>query len=790
MSPDSNVYAAPNVLVVNDARDTLELIVFSLEREGYRVLTAANGREALEIAGAATLDVIISDVVMPEMDGVELCRRLRENSSTAQIPILLFSAERTSETDSLEGLRAGADDYLEIPFRQPELLVKVARLIERRRLKRYYRQIVELSPNIIYTLDAARRLVGINDAGLKFFGRTPAQLRGQPESDLLAPHVLSANANSEREPFADDSTVVLDVKNAAGEKRTIELRRKSFHDDIGNLTGFHCIIQDSTERFAFERALRDSEQRYRTLYEDSPLMYFVLDENGLVKSLNRTAIEKLGYAEDELIGKQVLDVFLREDRPRVAEQIELLKRSASGVAQWEFCKVHKNGDIVRVSENVRMLPQATGGSIFLVICEDITERVAAEQKTAELIAELNATVEREELINRITAHVRESLQLEIVFEAAVNELGARLGADRSTLYILNEKTRNAEPRAVYIKPDLANPPPAAASIPLAQIAAMLEKFGDSGFVVIEEINFENTTFDVYENVLKPRRVRSLMCAAIYIDEKLIGFIGFSMHEKSRLWSEPETALARAVAANIGIAIRQAQLFARAEAASKREALINRLSTAIRGSLQLSEVHRTATHELGKALDASRVYLRLYDSARLDEDAAAEFVYTSANFAGEPIPAAKYTEPIGAAILQNSQPIIINDTAEGAHESDLVNDFALARLNSRGVLSAVYCPILVDEKYRGTLCIEQNDRQRDWTETDAALIESVAAQLALGVSQAELFELARRARRDWETTFDAMGDGVFIFDRTGKLIRVNRAGAWMEQSTVQNLIGKN
>src|SRR5207253_7096946 len=108
---------SPTVLVVNDTAEVLELLTLLLTHEGYRVVSANNGRNALEMAVSSEPDIIISDVVMPEMDGLEFCRRLKLDARTRDVPVLLVSALRTGEEDSLTGLVAGADDYLEIPFR-------------------------------------------------------------------------------------------------------------------------------------------------------------------------------------------------------------------------------------------------------------------------------------------------------------------------------------------------------------------------------------------------------------------------------------------------------------------------------------------------------------------------------------------------------------------------------------------------------------------------------------------------------------------------------------------------
>ena len=115
-------------------------------------------------------DIVISDVVMPVMDGIELCRQLKRDARTADIPVLLISGIRKSDEDSLDGLVAGAADYLELPFRHEELLAKVARLTERHRVEKHYKQIVEQAADIIYTRDMQGLVTSINEAGTRFFG--------------------------------------------------------------------------------------------------------------------------------------------------------------------------------------------------------------------------------------------------------------------------------------------------------------------------------------------------------------------------------------------------------------------------------------------------------------------------------------------------------------------------------------------------------------------------------------------------------------------------------------------
>src|SRR2546430_2088282 len=117
------------------------------------------------------------------------------------------------------------------------------------------------------------------------------------------------------------------------------------------------------------------------------------------------------------------------------------------------------------------------------------------------------------------------------------------------------------------------------------------------------------------------------------------------------------------------------------------------------------------------------------------------------------------------------------------------DCLRANADRTGVRSRIDCPLTVNGEFRGVISIHQSEIVRRWTEDEILLVESVAAQLATGVAQAELFEIVASAKKEWETTFDAMSDGVFIFDPQGLLIRVNKAGAAMDNAAPQTILGR-
>jgi DNA-binding response OmpR family regulator len=123
---------APEVLVVEDEPDIRNLIALHLAREGFRCRVAATGEEALRAVRASVPDLVVLDLMLPEMDGREVCRRLRSEPASAALPIIIVTA-KADEVDRIVGLELGADDYVTKPFSPRELVARVRAVLRRAR---------------------------------------------------------------------------------------------------------------------------------------------------------------------------------------------------------------------------------------------------------------------------------------------------------------------------------------------------------------------------------------------------------------------------------------------------------------------------------------------------------------------------------------------------------------------------------------------------------------------------------------------------------------------------------
>lgn len=128
--PLTSTTTSPRILIVDDEPDILHLIEFNLARAGYRTRSAPDAEEALRELKATSFDLLILDRMLPGLQGTELCRIIRQNPKTAQLPIIMLTA-RGEVSDRIDGLDAGADDYLAKPFSPAELIARIKAILRR-----------------------------------------------------------------------------------------------------------------------------------------------------------------------------------------------------------------------------------------------------------------------------------------------------------------------------------------------------------------------------------------------------------------------------------------------------------------------------------------------------------------------------------------------------------------------------------------------------------------------------------------------------------------------------------
>jgi PAS domain S-box-containing protein len=657
------------ILIVDDDPKICDLLVDFLQPEGYEVKCARDAVQGQDLAVSFEPDLVISDVVMPGVDGFEFCKRVKEDPRTSRIPFLLMSGLRNSQDDSLLGLTAGADDYMGLPFRYEELLVKVVRLTERRRA---------------------------------------------------------------------------------------------------------------------EQSIRESEERYRELFENATDIIYTHDLAGNFTSLNRSGERITGYSCEEALKMNVSNVIAPEYFS-LARRMTLEKAAGNSSTCYELEIITKEGKRVRLEVSTQLILREGTAVGVQGIGRDLSDRKRSEEALTErrrAEEALAQQAQREAMSGRISQAIRCSLDSAEIFQTAVRELGSYLKVDRCSLFMRDDRKTCALNVSEYHAAGVA---PADADFALSDLTKLISILSERGVLAFNDAAHDPQIADVYERILAKADVKSIMYVAITVGDDVPAAFALSTTKEVRNWSETDIDLVKAVADQTGIAIRQANLYQKAEATSTREALVNHLTTAIRASLSLSEVLSSTTRELGRALSASRVLLHLYNPenpiSRVEHEYVALGVPTISDYT------VSFNSPFGKYLLKTQKPVIIDD---GLNYSEGDPEFsAYVRQYSQAVAlrSEINYPLVVKGMFRGVLCIQQTDRVRRWSEDEITLVEAVAERLAVGMAQAELFEMVARGKSEWETTFDAMSDGIFIFDNNGLLKRVNRAGAGLEQAHPRALLGR-
>ncbi|MGN6159404.1 MAG: response regulator transcription factor [Devosia sp.] len=198
----------PRILIADDEPNIREVISFALERAGYTVAVARNGAEALQVLRRGPVDLIVLDIGMPEMDGLEVCRQIRKNSD---VPILFLSA-RDEEIDRVLGLEIGGDDYVTKPFSARELVARVNVILKRARNGGAKGPAVMSHGQV--RLDVARHGVWFGDRELSLTAlefEILAAFMGRPEVVFNREQIMSAAYGAST--FVSDRTIDSHIRN-------------------------------------------------------------------------------------------------------------------------------------------------------------------------------------------------------------------------------------------------------------------------------------------------------------------------------------------------------------------------------------------------------------------------------------------------------------------------------------------------------------------------------------------------------------------------------------------------
>ena len=418
------------ILIVNDIPDQLDLMSTLLEHSNYKVITAQNGYEGYEAALSQLPDLVISDVSMPRMNGITMCGLIREHAELRTTPILLVSAVRQDSESAVQGLKAGADDYLEAPYDPMLLIAKVAHLIERKRADQtrlLLAAIVESSDDAIIGKTLDGQITSWNAGAQAMYGYSAEEAIGQQIS-LIFPAASAHELAAIHDRISRGESIKhLETEGVRkdGTSLRVSVSVSPIRDHAGQLVGASTIARDITNRKRMEEALRQSEERYRRLFENANDIIYTQDLAGNFTSINKVAEAVTGYSLEEVRKMNFSQLFSSADVEKMHMMTQRKLSRKTEKTSYEVTFRAKDGSAIHLEVSTRLILEKGEAVGVQGIARDITERKRAEEALRISQAQLQQS-QKLEAIGQLAGGVAHDLNNLLTAIAGYSDLSLRL----------------------------------------------------------------------------------------------------------------------------------------------------------------------------------------------------------------------------------------------------------------------------------------------------------------------------------------------------------------------------
>ncbi|MBN2687376.1 MAG: PAS domain S-box protein, partial [Deltaproteobacteria bacterium] len=420
------------ILIVDDNSTNLYMLEALLKGYGFSVTSAENGKDALDKARLDPPDLVVTDILMPLMDGYTLCREWKSDDALKHIPLVFYTATYTESKDEEFALSLGADRFVLKP-QEPDALIAILQKVlkenyeakqvavrplgeemeffrqynevlfrklekkmndletvneELRELEEHYRVIFENVTDAIYTIDSNLTITGVSPGVERLLGYKPEDFIGKPVSDLgvvLTPESL--------EQAVDDISVVLSGETISstiyefiakdGERKFGEVSGSPIVRD-GRITGIISVARDITDRKRAEEDLKESEGRLRDILFTMADWVWEVDENGVYSYSSQKGREILGRSDEDIIGKAPFDFMPPDEAKRVAAIFSEIAANKKSIKDLDNINIGMDGERIYLRTNaVPILDEEGNLKGYRGVDKDVTELKRAEEVLAE-----------------------------------------------------------------------------------------------------------------------------------------------------------------------------------------------------------------------------------------------------------------------------------------------------------------------------------------------------------------------------------------------------------------------
>ncbi len=408
----------PDILIVDDESANIELLR-EITGDFCNIYATSNGLEAVEQAQKILPDLILLDVNLPQIDGYEICRQIKQDNELRDIPVIFLSA-LDATSDKIAGFEAGGLDYITRPFSPSEVSIRIKTYLELRNMQKQYeaqnillqeeikrrqqaeaevrkseekyRSLFEKTQDAVFIIGLDLKIKEINQQAATLLRTSPDVIVNRDMSAFIASDEIEDGFKKAKNLLSGESLPVYERKfqRLDGTEFPAELTATLIRDEDGQAVHFHSVVRDISERKQLQLDLEASEQRYREILENASEAVFSTNHQGIFTYVNPVMVQRSGYSEEELIGKHFTELIDETWRERASaffyrQAIEQIPETVFSFPLKPF-----NGEQVWVDQTTNLVIEDGTIKGFLGITRDITARKKVEAQREQLIAELDA----------------------------------------------------------------------------------------------------------------------------------------------------------------------------------------------------------------------------------------------------------------------------------------------------------------------------------------------------------------------------------------------------------------
>lgn len=565
------------ILIVDDTLPSLRLLANILVGQGYHVQEAANGSVALELVASKPPDLILLDIMMAEMDGFEVCAKLKEKPSTRDIPVIFMSGLHEA-LDKVKAFTVGGVDYISKPFEIEEVVARITTHLTLRRLQkqleiqntllqqeiRERKKIEEMQQDAETELRAL--LTALNDlivyidkdgghlrvisTSSKFSSCQAAKLAGRTLFDVFSETQANLILTRIRQSLATKQTLNVEYS------LEIEGQTTWFDGRIIPLSAEVVIFvaRDITERKEAEEQLR----KLSRAVEQSPSVIVITNLQGEIEFVNPAFTKKTGYTPEEAMGNNPR--VLKSGHHPVEVYRDLWNAISKGqVWQGELLNRKKDGELFWEYATISPVKDQDGTAThYLAIKEDITKRKQAEESVKKANQELQQSVAEMTTLNFIAQTVNTVTDLQSALKIVASTM-TKLFQARSTGIALLKPEKTELTVVAYASSVYNEPSGLGLIIPVIGNPSSEYVVNTGKSLIINDPQTNPLTVQIHA-LMRERDTCALLIVPLLARGEVIGTIGIDTGRERKGFAPAEAKLAETIAGQIAGAIEVARLF--------------------------------------------------------------------------------------------------------------------------------------------------------------------------------------------------------------------------------------